>query len=52
MKFKLKTLKPRNPFVVAALRRNAGSHRASAGACRQQAQRAMRREIEPVQKSP
>ncbi len=45
MKITLKTLKPRNPFVAASLRRSAGSHSQRGGALRQQAQSAMRREI-------
>jgi hypothetical protein len=45
MKITLKPIKPRNPFVAASLRRTAGSHRLSAGARRQQAESAMRREV-------
>jgi hypothetical protein len=45
MKLTLKTLKPRNPFVAASLRRSAGAHRASAGSQRQQAERAVRQEV-------
>jgi hypothetical protein len=45
MKITLKLSKPRNPFVVASLRRMAGSHRAQGGARRQQAESALRREV-------
>lgn len=45
MKLSLKTLKPRNPFVVAGLQRHAGAHRPGAGARRQQAERAVRQEL-------
>lgn len=45
MKLSLKTLKPRNPFVAASLRRHAGAHRPGAGAQRQQARRALRDEM-------
>jgi hypothetical protein len=52
MKLILKSVKPRNPFVVASLRRNAGAHRVGTGARRQQAQRALRQEIERLRPSP
>ncbi len=53
MKLTLKTAaKPRNPFVMAASRRNAGSHRKGAGALRQQARRSLRLEIERAKPSP
>jgi hypothetical protein len=45
MKLNLKTLKPRNPFVAASLRRSAGAHRPGAGSRRQQAERAVRQEV-------
>jgi hypothetical protein len=45
MKLTLKPSKPRNPYVVAGLRRRAGSHNPQGGARRQQAQSAMRREV-------
>ena len=45
MKLTLKPLKPRNPFVAAGLQRAAGSHRPGIGAQRQQASRALRREL-------
>lgn len=48
----LKTRKPRNPFVAAALRRAAGAHRPGAGARRQQARMALRQEIERLRHSP
>ena len=46
MKLTVKTLKPRNPFVVASLQRAAGSHRAGTGAQRQQASRDLKRELQ------
>ena len=52
MKLTLKSPKPRNPFVVASLRRSAGTHRTGVGAQRQQAQRALRHEIERLRPSP
>ena len=52
MKLMLKTLKPRNPFVVASLRRKAGTHLASGGAQRQQARRALQMEIDRLRPSP
>lgn len=52
MKLILKTLKPRNPLVAPCLRRLAGAHRAGIGACRQQARRALRQEIERLRPSP
>jgi hypothetical protein len=52
MKLNLKSPKPRNPFVMAAARRAAGSHRPDGGARRQQAQRALRLEVERWKPSP
>ena len=52
MKLNLKTLKPRNPFVVAGLRRAAGSHRADEARRRQDAERAMRQEIDRLRQRP
>lgn len=52
MKLTLLNRKPRNPFVVAGLRRVAGSHRQSGGAARQQAARVLRHEIERLRHSP
>jgi hypothetical protein len=52
MKLTLKTTKPRNPFVMAAVRRNAGAHRSGSGARRQQDRRALRQEIERLRPSP
>lgn len=46
MKLTLKPLKPRNPFVAAGLQRAAGSHRPGIGAQRQQASRALQRELQ------
>lgn len=52
MKFIVKTLKPRNPLVAMSRMRQAGSHRASSGARRQQAGRALRLELERLRPSP
>ena len=52
MKMSLKNLKPRNPLVAPSLQRKAGSHRTSSGASRQQAQAALRREVERLRPSP
>lgn len=50
MKMTLKSSKPRNPFVAAALRKRAGRH---AGAQpRQQAQRDLRAELHRLKASP
>jgi hypothetical protein len=46
MKITLKNLKPRNPLVTLARSRRAGTHRRDAGAMRQQARRALQRELE------
>jgi len=45
MKITVKTRKPRNPLVAAAQLRHAGSHRPREGAMRQQARRALQREL-------
>jgi hypothetical protein len=52
MKLTLKSIKPRNPFVVAGLRRSAGAHRSGSSAQRQEGQRALRQEIERLRPSP
>jgi hypothetical protein len=52
MKLTVKNPKPRNPFVAAALRRVAGSHRMGPGAQRQQAQQSLRQEVERMKHSP
>jgi hypothetical protein len=52
MKLTVKTLKPRNPLVAASHRRLAGAHRTSAGARRQQAERALRQDIDRLRLSP
>ncbi len=52
MKMQLKTIKPRNPFVAASLRRVAGSHQPSTGARRQNQQRALREELQRLRHSP
>jgi hypothetical protein len=46
MKLNLIAPKPRNPFVAAAMRRVAGSHRPAKSAVRQQAQRELRQELD------
>jgi len=45
MKLTLRSVKPRNPFVVHSLRRRAGSHAKGIAAQRQQAARALQREM-------
>lgn len=50
MKLIVKTSKPRNPLVAASLMRKAGSHRAGSGALRQQANGALRRELDRLLK--
>jgi hypothetical protein len=52
MKLTLSIRKPRNPFVVAARQRAAGSHRPSGGSARQQAARSLRHEVERLRHSP
>lgn len=52
MKLSLKTIKPRNPFVAAALHRAAGSHRRVGSARRQQGGREMRLELDRLRYSP
>ena len=52
MKHRLVTPKPRNPLALPARQRLAGPHRTSAGALRQQARRALQREIERSRPSP
>jgi hypothetical protein len=52
MKMTIKTTKPRNPFVVASLRRAAGSHRKCTSAGRQRAGRELRRELQHLKHSP
>lgn len=44
------TLKPRNPLVAAARFRVAGAHRQSIGGQRQQAQRALQRELRQTER--
>jgi hypothetical protein len=51
MKISFKSAKPRNPFVAAALRRAAGAHRPGTGTRRQQAQQALRREVDRLRHS-
>jgi hypothetical protein len=52
MKLNLIAPKPRNPFVAAAMRRVAGSHRPAKSAVRQQAQRELRQELDRSRHSP
>ena len=52
MKLTMKTIKPRNPFVAASLRRSAGSHRSGGTSQRQQAGRELQREIQRLRHSP
>ncbi len=52
MKLTLKNPKPRNPLVAPSLQRKAGMHRTGGGASRQQAQTALRREVERLRPSP
>lgn len=52
IKFTTPIPKPRNPLVVAGLHRRAGSHRPSGRSMRQQAQRALRRDLHRLQDSP
>lgn len=55
MKLTLKTikpLKPRNPFVAAALRRCAGSHRYSMATARQSSRRELHAELKHLHLSP
>ncbi|GEM_PF-1366470 len=51
-KLTLKTLKPRNPLVLACRQRQAGAHRRCNGALRQQAAQALRRDIHRLHDSP
>ena len=46
IKLRLAQVKPRNPLVVAARQRKAGSHRKSERSARQQAQRELKRVID------
>jgi hypothetical protein len=52
MKLNLPTLKPRNPFVAACMRRVAGSHRPGRAASRQLAKKSLRQELERLRPSP
>ncbi len=52
MKLTLKSIKPRNPFVTASLRRAAGSHRPGPGAQRQQGKSELRGEVHRLRHSP
>ena len=46
MKITVNTRKPRNPLVASAHFRRAGEHRPRGGSMRQQAGRALRRELD------
>lgn len=48
----IKPLKPRNPFVAAALRRCAGSHHFGMATARQNGQRQLRAELKHLHLSP
>jgi hypothetical protein len=52
MKITLSAIKPRNPLAHLARFRCAGSHRAAGGSVRQQASRAMQRELDRLKQSP
>ena len=52
MKLTVKNLKPRNPFVAAALRRTAGSHRSGMATVRQTGRRELRAELKHLHPSP
>ncbi len=52
MKITLNQPKPRNPLAVAARMRRAGSHRPLPASQRQQAHRALQRELERLKPSP
>jgi hypothetical protein len=52
MKLTIQNLKPRNPFVVASMRRNAGSHRRGAASQRQQHRRDLTRELAQARQRP
>lgn len=52
MKLTVKTPKPRNPFVAAALRRTAGSHRSGMSTARQTGRRELRAELQRMHPSP
>lgn len=52
MKLTVKTPKPRNPFVAAALRRPAGSHRSGMATARQTGRRELQAELHRMHPSP
>lgn len=52
MKIRIQTLKPRNPIVAPSRMRRAGRHETSASSFRQQARLALRRELDPLKRSP
>lgn len=52
MKITVNTLKPRNPMVVPARFRRAGRHPSADQGQRQQARRALRRELDQIERSP
>ena len=52
MKITFPSLRPRNPYVAAAMRRVAGPHRASASMRRQDLDRALRRDLVEMKQSP
>lgn len=48
MKISLNLPRPRNPLALAARSRRAGAHRPGTGALRQQARRALRRDLDSM----
>ena len=52
MKMTLPTFKPRNHVALAARQRNAGIHQRGASGMRQQARRALHRELQHLRSSP
>ena len=52
MKITVTTPKPRNPLAAMARMRRAGSHRPDGASQRQQAHRALQRELERMKHSP
>lgn len=48
MKITLNLSRPRNPLALAARSRRAGAHRSGPGALRQQARRALKRDLDSM----
>lgn len=51
MKIRITARKPRNPFVAPAHFRRAGVHQPGAGALRQRSGRALRRELDQLERT-